>query len=83
MIEIFGHIFFVLGGFFFASTVLSGKQLKPSGLYAVGAWACGSIWMVLIERELDQNFFLSSVAQAGIAFLGWRFGIWLGLKRES
>jgi hypothetical protein len=83
MIEIFGHIFFALGGFFFASTVLAGKHREPSGLYAVGAWACGSIWMVLIGRELDQNFLLSSVAQAGIAFLGWRFGIWLGLKGES
>ena len=83
MIEIIGHIFFALGGFFFASTVLYGKQREPSGIYAVGAWACGSIWMVLIGRELDQNFLLSSVAQAGIAFLGWRFGIWLGLKGES
>jgi hypothetical protein len=76
-------IFFVLGGFLFASAVIKGKDGSPSAWYAVGAWACGSVWMLSSGKPLDSIFLLSSAAQAGLAFFGWKFGKWLGVKGQS
>ncbi len=76
------HLFVVLGGFAFAFAVIRGRDNRPSGLFPLSAWGCGSAWMALNGKPFDSDFLVSRAAQAGVAFMGWRYGKWL-CKEES
>jgi len=74
-------LFSLVGGFMFALTVIRARENRPASWYAVGAWAVGSAGLLWSREFLDMYVLLSSASYAGLAFLGLKFGKWLGTKR--
>jgi uncharacterized membrane protein len=73
-------LFYAINGYLFAMTVIRARDSLPARWYGIGTWLAGTIFLVWRGREFDLDFFLSSAGFAGLTFLGWKFGRWLGAQ---
>lgn len=75
----------ILSSFFFARAVILRGRGTEAILSAVSAWAIGTTYTIANRIQLKEELVFSEImlvscGLAGLAFLGIKFGRWLGAR---